>query len=239
MSSTTPRYRIVLDRPAGAARWKLGLAVVWLLSLLLVAWLTQRFALPAAVSTQEGVQESAGTRRGKRDEVEQLRRRVAVLEHSDRISRAANRDLQDTLTQRETQISGLRSDVAFYARLVGPTAGRMDLGPFSSRFMARRAGVFDYTIVLTQTLNRGAISTGSMEFAVEGTRGGQRQLLDWAALHAGKAPPQQAFSFRYFQELQGSIVLPQDFIPQRVHVSLLVPGREPIRRDFDWSLDDQ
>ena len=33
-------------------------------------------------------------------------------------------------------------------------------------------------------------------------------------------PPAQKYSFRYFQQLNGSVMLPADFTPQRVRVSL-------------------
>jgi len=240
MNSTTPQYRIVMGRPARQYRRAASWCALWLLSLLVVAWLVQALAAPAgSLDARAQLRASSLANRGQKAELEQLRRRVAMLEQSDRISRAANLDLQDTLTQRETQIADLRADVEFYARLVGPTAQRMDLSVFSSRFAARDAHTFDYHIVLTQTLNRGAISSGQMLFALEGTRAGRREVLDWAQLHAGKDDAPQAFSFRYFQELSGSIALPPGFTPQRVRVSLQSPERAPVQRDFDWSTASQ
>ncbi len=237
MNSTTPQYRIVMRRPARQHWPVLRWCALWLSSLLVVAWLVHGVVAPDGhADARAQLPAPAVVNRAQKAELEQLRRRVAVLERSDRISRAANLDLQETLTQRETQIADLRADVAFYARLVGPTAQRVDLSVFSSRFTARDANAFEYHIVLTQTLNRGAISSGQMQFVLEGTRAGRPEVLDWTQLHAGKVAAPQDFSFRYFQELSGRVALPPGFTPQRVRVSLQAPGRPPVQRDFDWSM---
>ncbi|SEL48618.1 hypothetical protein SAMN05428989_1753 [Pseudoxanthomonas sp. GM95] len=236
MNSSNPQYRIVLGRPARRTWQRAAWITGWVLSLLLVAggmWM-----LGGPSSQLEAHRQLQAARSGKaklQNELDQLQRRMVVLQQSDRISRAANLDLQDTLTQREIQIADLRSDVEFYARLVGPTAQRTDLTVFSSKFTERDAASFDYRIVLTQTLNRGAISSGQMQFSLEGTRAGRREVLDWAQLHGSRGVTPQAFSFRYFQELSGSVALPPGFTPQRVRVSLQAPERAPVQREFDWS----
>lgn len=239
MNSTAPQYRIVLGRPTRRS-WRIaGLVLAWLGSLALVGWGVQGWVAPAGTGdVQVQLRDAQAAAHKAQGELERLRRRMVVLAQSDRISRAANLDLQDTLTQRETQITGLRSDVEFYARLVGPTAQRADLAVFSSRFTEQGASAFGYRIVLTQTLNRAAISNGQMQFAVEGLRNGRREVLDWAQLHPGHGAAPQAFSFRYFQELTGNVALPAGFTPQRVRVSLQAPERAPVQREFDWSTAD-
>jgi hypothetical protein len=237
MNSTSPQYRIVLGRPAHRPWRRVAWMAAGLLLLLLAvacgAWLLGGTGGTLAAHRQ--LQAANAARAELQAQLDQLQRRLVVLEQSDRISRAANLDLQETLAQRETQIADLRSDVAFYARLVGPVAQRTDLAVFSSRFTARDPVSFDYRIVLTQNLNRGAISSGQMQFSLEGTRAGRREVLDWAQLHGGRGVPPQAFSFRYFQELGGSVALPPGFTPQRVRVSLQAPDRAPVQREFDWS----
>ena len=47
-----------------------------------------------------------------------------------------------------------------------------------------------------------------------------------------KNAPAKAFSFRYFQQIDDSIMLPPGFTPQRVKVSLS-GGQE---QDFEWQV---
>ncbi|WCE02768.1 DUF6776 family protein [Pseudoxanthomonas sp. JBR18] len=245
MNSTFPQYRIVTAQPRRSNWRRSAVVLAWLLSLLVTGAAVWWWADAGSAATTTATASVAAPApavgapsRQVQAELERLRRQVALLEQSDRISRAANLDLQDTLAQRETQIADLRSDVAFYARLVGPTAERKGLGAFSTRFSDHGDGAFGYRVVLTQTLNRGAISSGKMQFSVEGTREGRREVLDWAQLHPGHAASPQAFSFRYFQELNGNVVLPAGFTPHRVRVSLLVPEQAPLQREFDWTTAD-
>jgi len=90
----------------------------------------------------------------------------------------------------------------------------------SAKFVPEEGGSWRYQLMLTQSLNRGAVSAGKLRFAIEGVRDGQLATIDWDRLHQRKAAPAQTYSFRYFQQLKGSVILPDGFVPQRVRVSL-------------------
>ena len=141
----------------------------------------------------------------------ELRQKQATLEASDRISRAANTEVQSSLAERDEEIAGLRADVAFYERLVGSTSQRKGLNTHSIEFSPEAAGTWQYTAVLTQNLNRGAISQGQMRFTVEGVKNGKLATISWDDLHQRSKVPGQDYSFRYFQQLTGSVMLPADF----------------------------
>jgi hypothetical protein len=129
----------------------------------------------------------------------------------------------------------LRADVAFYERLVGATAQRKGLNVHSIEFTPTEAGTWNYRAVLTQNLNRGAISQGQLRFSVEGVRAGKLATVSWDDLHQKPDSPGQDYSFRYFQELTGNVMLPKDFTPQRVRVSLR-GGAGGADQTFDWTL---
>lgn len=211
------------------------LALAWLVSLLLVGWACARFASPEAGGLRERLRQSEREMAQLRTQNEELRQRQATLEASDKISRAATTEVQASLAQREEEIAGLRADVAFYERLVGATGQRKGLNTHSVEFSAEAAGSWHYNVVLTQNLNRGAVSQGQMRLAVEGVKGGKLVTLGWDELHQHKDAPGQAYSFRYFQRLEGSVMLPADFTPQRVRVSLAGPGANATQT-FDWKL---
>ena len=109
------------------------------------------------------------------------------------------------------------------------------LNVFSSEFIAAAGNAWQYQIVLTQNLNRGAISEGRMRFLMEGVRNGKVARLDWHELHQQAARPGQIFSCRYFQALEGQVMLPPDFTPQRVRV--LLDGEDvSVEQSFDWKI---
>jgi hypothetical protein len=232
---TSSRFQIVRRGEQRSQRWWiLGIGLPWLLSLVLVAIIAR---LTAADAGDLGVRLRQAERALEEQTrlVEELRQREATLVASDRISRAANAEVQASLAERDEEIAGLRADVAFYERLVGATSQRKGLNAHSVEFSPEAAGTWQYRVVLTQNLNRGAISQGQMRFSVEGVRDGKLTTVSWDELHQRKGVPGQDYSFRYFQQLDGSVMLPKDFTPQRVRVSLSGPGGGTTQ-NFDWKL---
>ena len=166
-------------------------------------------------------------------EARTLRQRESTLARSDQISRAANAEVQDALAERDEEIAALRADVAFYERLVGSTSQRKGLSVHVAEFAPEAGGTWRYQIMLTQTLNRGAISQGQMRFSVEGVRDGKLAAVQWDELHQQRGAPGQTYSFRYFQQLDGNVMLPHGFTPQRVKVTL--NGEDAaVEQAFDW-----
>ena len=208
--------------------WMVFAAVAWLLSVGATWWLASRVAAPpppAPTGTHVAAEPA-----GDSKELRALRQQVATLKRSDQISRNANTGLQTTLAEREEEISGLRADVDFYERLVGSTGQRQGLRVHEARFEPEAGGTWHYVVTLTQNLNRGAISKGGMRFAVEGVRAGKLQTIKWDELLQKPKAPAKAFSFRYFQQLEDSIILPPGFTPQRVKVSL----SGGVEQSFPW-----
>ncbi|KAF1015114.1 MAG: Cell division protein FtsL [Stenotrophomonas maltophilia] len=232
---TPPRVQIRLPgRPAAPVdrRRLLVVAGIWLLSLVLASlggcWLS-------TPKGEQGQRLQAAEKRATtlQQQVTELRQKQATLEASDRISRAANTDVQATLSERDEEIASLRADVALYERLVGSTSQRKGLNTHSIEFSAETGGTWQYSAVLTQNLNRGAISQGLMRFTVEGVKNGKLATISWDELHQRSKVPGQDYSFRYFQQLTGSVILPAGFTPQRVRVSLGT-GAGGTAQVFDW-----
>ena len=233
MHATTSRYQIVQRQPTRRWPWMLLLGALWLASLV-VAWRwAEARAAPTLAEATARLRHAEGQSADQQSRLRQLSQRETTLAVSDKISRDANGDLQGTLAERDEEISALRADVAFYERLVGPTQQRKGLNVFSSEFAPGVGAAWHYQIVLTQNLNRGAISQGRMRFIVEGVRGGKLATVDWAELNQRPGMQGQGFSFRYFQNLEGQVMLPRDFTPQRVRV--LLDGEDvAVEQAFDW-----
>ena len=218
--STTPT-------PPHAARAGIGLIaalLVFLLALLFGAWGVWQVAHRAAAAPDAG---GAGA-----DEVAQ---RIATLTRSDQVSRDANRRLQATLADRDEQIAQLRADVDFYERLVGATGQRHGLAVHALRMSRQPGGAWHFTAVLTQNLDRGGVSSGNVELAIEGSEQGRLRTLDWATLRQQPKAAGVPYSFRYFEEVQGDVFLPAGFAPARVTVRLRPRSGATVEQAVTWA----
>lgn len=228
------RFRIV---PRDAAVRRRGtpllLALAWLASVAAIWFAASYTAAPRLVQAERARAQAQRDVEGVQGELRTLRQRESTLARSDQISRAANAEVQEALAERDEEIAALRADIAFYERLVGSTSQRKGLTVHVAEFAPEAGGTWRYQIMLTQTMNRGAISQGQMRFTVEGVREGKLAAVQWDELHQQRSAPAQAYSFRYFQQLDGNVMLPPGFTPQRVKVSL--HGEDAaVEQALDW-----
>lgn len=210
-----------------------ALVGVWVLTLLATWTWSARRAAPELLSVKHSLHAASAELDKAQQRIETLRQRESTLKRSDEISRAANQGLQDTLSERDEEIAQLRADVAFYERLVGSSGQRRGLTVHSVRLLPEAGGGWHYTVTLTQNLNRGKISKGGLTLRVDGAKAGQLQTLDWVTLLQQSDAAVQPFSFRYFQQLEGTLMLPQGFVPNRVQVLLRADG-STIEQAFPW-----
>lgn len=220
-----------------ARRWRVIAWVVcaWVVSLALAWHMSGRLAAPRLQEVSRSLHETEAQLKTQRERVRELGQREAVLAVSDRISRTANTEIQVALAERDEEIAGLRADIAFYERLVGSTSQPRGLGVHRVEFVPESKGLWRYQITLAQTLNRGAISEGELKFSVEGVRDGKLSTIAWDELHQRSGVSGQDYSFRYFQQLEGNVMLPSGFSPQRVRVSLRGQD-QAVEQDLDWTV---
>jgi hypothetical protein len=93
---------------------------------------------------------------------------------------------------------------------------------------------WNLTLSLTQSTRHDAEITGNVLVSVEGLRGNKVVQLDWSALGDAAQKDGLPFRFMYFQQLHGTIVLPADFRPTRLRVSIQSAGNEPVTRAVAW-----
>lgn len=166
-----------------------------------------------------------------------LRQHVAVLERSEQVARAANADLQQVLRDRQEQISALRADLGFYARLTGSGARREGLAVQSVHLAAAgEPRVYNFTITVTQNMKAGQLASGRARLSVSGIQNGKIATLNWSELASSQERDGLEFSFKYFQQIKGALMLPAGFMPNRVHAEADAGGDlGRAEQDFAWS----
>jgi hypothetical protein len=220
-----PRHppQFVVRSVADAARERrrrLAWAVAGVLAVVLAAWggfmAGRAGRAPAAVpaAAQPAV------------DVEALRQQVANLQRAAQVADIAARDLKRSLADRDEEISGLRTDLAFYSRLLGSNSPRDGLKVQGARVtrVGGSANAWNLVVTLTQNARRGDAVSGTVSVAVEGILGNKVTTLEGPALGQPADAKGLPFSFRYFQQVQGSFTLPLGFRPTRLRFNATAAG---------------
>ena len=172
--------------------------------------------------------------RGERDRLEAA---LAKLERARRIDQAAQERLQALVDGLQAENGRLREELAFYRRVVGPREGVRGVR-IQSFALEREAGegLWRYKLVLSQSPRRRRLARGVVHLTVEGSRGDERMRLGLDAL-ATDGEAALPYRFRYFQYLEGTLRLPQGFVPERLVLRVRPRGTKesPVERTWAWS----
>lgn len=165
-----------------------------------------------------------------------LQNQLAILRRDRQVSQVADRVLQKNLAERDEEIRSLRADQAFYSKLVGADAqpGGLAVHGIALDPIAHTRA-FNFTVTLTHSAEGGKEIQGKLSMAVEGIRGDKLAVLNWSDLGAPGGSDGLPFAFKYFQQVQGTLMLPAGFTPNRIRVTLDPEGSQAVTHSLPWS----
>lgn len=171
-----------------------------------------------------------------RGESRKLREQIAVLERAQQIDKQAYREVEQSLKQAQDEMLELKSEVAFYRGIVSPVETASGLAITSFRL----AGIgepraYRFKLVLSQLKTNDKVVTGSARIVWEGLMDGVQKQLDLRTLSGGSFD-QLKLKFKYFQTIEGDVVLPEGFLPSRVVVEVIPDGNQAaaFKKTFAW-----
>lgn len=219
---------------------------VWCISLLLTA------VLCFAAGYYRGIRQNwhmVEQRSAMRADIAQLQLQLkqqqedtAIHRHGSELERQASERVRKENIALQDRVSELEEAVAFYKGIMAPEGNEKGLR--IERFeLSRTANKkrFKYKVVMTQVADNGNYIKGSVKMNLLGTRQGSRVSIpfdsvakDWAG--SDGAP----FNFRFFQDVGGELVVPDEFVPEQVEVIAQSKGRKAVRleRRFEWKLNE-
>ena len=191
------------------------------------------------------VVDAAGERRayeeridGLEDEISALKEQVALLETHRDIDREAYREVEASLTELQAKIQEQRDAIAFYRGIVSPADGNKGLRVQDLKLTrGKNEREYNIRLVLVQALKHDRKVSGNVNLTIEGDLGGVDKTFSYAELLPDEAEPAWAFSFRYFQDFNRQVVLPDGFTPERVNVEVESRTRSisSIEESFAWT----
>lgn len=172
-----------------------------------------------------------------RSNYKEARQQLVNLERGKVIDAQALRQARNTIVELETRIASLKSDLTFYKNIMAPSETSKGL-QVDSLTLSRdyEPGVWDFKLALTQVGNNKNYISGVVAVNVIGVRDEEKEVIALRDLSEDIEDLGVKFRFRFFQNVEGTLALPEDFEPVEVQVVAQAEGRESSQaeRTFDW-----
>ena len=169
-------------------------------------------------------------------ELQGQRERIAILERAGQIDKKGYSEVEQSLKQAQDEMLELKEEVAFYRGIVSPvdTASGLNVADFQVTSIGEERA-YRFKLVLTQMKSNTRVMQGYARIAFEGVQNGV-QIEHTLDKVSGGALDKLMLRFKYFQNIEGEIVLPEGFLPSRVLVEVVPSGKDQTRlkKTFNW-----
>ena len=171
---------------------------------------------------------------------ETYRREVAALKLADEIDLQADVGVQQTILDLQTQLARVQEEVQFYKGVMLPKVE--DKGLRIERLRVENSGEpnrFKYNLLLTQVVNKYDYVQGDVEINLVGDEDNLGSNLPLGDIST-QDQDSIRFRFRYFQNIDGELMLPDGFTPKEVMVVAQSTGRSSQRQErrFTWQVGE-
>ena len=178
------------------------------------------------------------------EQVEQLRdqnraasQQLVNLDRGRTIDAQALNQARRTIVALETQIASLKADLTFYKNIMAPseTSKGLQVDRLAMQ-SARQEGAYNFKLVLTQVGDNKSYIAGVVAVNVIGIRNEEKEVIALRDLSEDIDDLGVRFRFRYFQDIEGLLQLPEGFEPLELQVVARAEGSKSSQaeRTFGW-----
>ena len=172
----------------------------------------------------------------QQEELEKLRQQSTNSEVGSAVDRQALEELRKQILQLNDQISELTESNNFYRQLIDPSTYTKGLAIGSWEvFGSKIPNHFRYKLLVQQFSGDHHTLTGKINVTFSGKQGGTLHNYALSELSPQQKSIDIPLKLRYYQAVEGDLILPPGFEPERVDVAVLKSGAEqPLAQGFGW-----
>lgn len=172
-----------------------------------------------------------------------LRRQIAILERSSQMDQRATAEVQATISGLRQRVAQLEQDIVYYRGVVAEETE--DTGLIIGQFdisATEAPGRYRYKLVMRQQDADGdTFLTGHANVNLIG-RGAEGQVIyPLRDVSDDQDQLDIRLRFKYFQNIEGELALPEGFEPERVQIAAVSvePVEKNINQDFSWVVEGE
>ena len=171
------------------------------------------------------------------DEIAGLKQEIALLETHGEIDREAYGVIEANFAELKRKIQEQSHAIAFYRGIVSPKDGARGLRVQDLKVSkGKDERHYNLRLVLVQAMQHDRSVKGQVDFILEGAEDGVSTTYNLAQLLPENETASWPFAFRYFQDFDRELVLPEGFAPQKINIEVISNTKSvaSVKLSFDW-----
>lgn len=170
-------------------------------------------------------------------QISTLKQEISLLETHRTIDREAYKDVEMSLSNLQEKIQEQGDAIAFYRGIISPSDGQRGLRVQDLRLSkGKDARQYHVKLVLVQVMQHDRSVKGEVNFSLEGAQDGVATSYDLEQLVPADEASNWPFSFRYFQNFNRQLILPEGFLPERINIEVHSRTKSiaSVKQSFLW-----
>lgn len=157
------------------------------------------------------------------------------------VDRKASEEIRQEVIALKEQIAVLKEENGFYRGLMAPTKNKRGLAigavELSETEGARR---YSYKVVMQQLATNHQLLNGSLTYTVVGRKDGVDVSYPLKDLSTQVKADNIKLRFKYFQNIEGELNLPEGFDPLAIELVAKTTGKDPVtlEKRFGWLVEE-
>ncbi len=227
---------ITIQRPY---LWLLSLVVILCL-VMLSLWFTFEYGRNIAgydsTSSEAYISQLQAQLDEAQAEIVESNRQATMLKRNSQIDGDASTQLKNTLAKSQSDVLELKKELSFYKSIVAPEQGSRSIAIQAIQLTQNESGGYDYKIMVSQRGRNDRFARGIIDVSIKGVKKGQPVTLKLADVSNETKKPMK-FGFKYFQNFEGVMTLPEAFLPETIRIKVKPKSGKikAIDEQFAWS----
>ncbi|WP_317933386.1 DUF6776 family protein [Halioxenophilus sp. WMMB6] len=238
-SASSARMVVVPHRP-----WRTPLMLLgWVLSILVtiaIASFTTSVYTRARIQDLELLNQNLEVELSQFEaDAESLRQQVTNFRMSSDIDKMAAQDVRQEILRLQTHITELEQEISFYRGLMDPSSTQQGLGIGKVElFATTEPRRIHYRVVVQQVAANHNLVSGNLSVDIVGRLDGRAKTLHIQDLSEQIDSDGIKLRFKYFQTIEGEMLLPEGFEPQRLELEASASKLGSISEKIDWHVQE-
>ncbi len=235
------RVKVIEDRPL----LRRAMIVGWIGLALLAVTLSYQRGFSVGIAGQETALEQLAGMQTALDMAQrrtlELEQQVANVNLGAEVDKKANEEIRREVISLKEKIALLQEENSFYRGLMAPTKNQRGL-TFGAVELSQteRPRIYGYKVVMQQLATNHQLLNGSLRYTVVGRAAGEDVAYSLNQLSDSVSAESIKLRFKYFQTIEGQLILPEGFEPLGIELLARSTGKNSVtvEKRFGWLVEE-